>query len=155
MAIALFIGPIEEFGWRGLALPVLQRKFTPFWAGVILGVIWAIWHIPAFLLSGTPQSAWSFGPYFIGVVATSVIMTSMFNATQGSLLIAVLYHFQAMNPAWPDAQPWDNLLFTLVAVIIVVLNHRQMFQHKDGVTDVLSVANSKILSEMSVANKKD
>jgi CAAX protease family protein len=137
MAVALFIGPIEEFGWRGLALPLLQRRFAPFWAGLILGVIWGVWHIPAFLLSGTPQSTWSFGPYFIGVIALSVILTPMFNAARGSLLIAVLYHFQMMNPAWPDAQPWDNLMFAIAAAIIVLLNRRKMFQLKDGVTDVL------------------
>ncbi|MCA9955144.1 MAG: CPBP family intramembrane metalloprotease, partial [Anaerolineales bacterium] len=52
LALALFLGPIEEFGWRGFALPLLQRKFSPFWAGLILGVIWMVWHIPAFLIGG-------------------------------------------------------------------------------------------------------
>jgi uncharacterized protein len=137
LALVLFIGPIEEFGWRGLALPLLQRKFAPFWAGLILGVIWAAWHIPAFLLSGTPQSAWSFGPYFIGIVAICIILTPMFNAAQGSLLIPALYHFQMNNPLWPDAQPWDNLIFVIVAVIVVLLNHRTMFQRGDGITSVL------------------
>jgi len=137
LAIALFLGPIEEFGWRGLALPLLQRRFTPFWAGLILGIIWAVWHIPAFLISGTPQNAWSFAPYFVGVVAVSVILTPLFNNSRGSLLIAVLYHFQMMNPIWPDAQPWDNLLFAAAAVIIVWLNRRTMFQHGSGITDIL------------------
>jgi hypothetical protein len=136
----LFIGPIEEFGWRGVALPLLQRKLSPFWAGLILGCIWGAWHIPAFLLSGTPQSAWSFGPYFIGVVAISVLLTPMFNAARGSLLISALFHFQMMNPAFPDAQPWDTLMFTIAAVIIVWLNRRKMFQRGSGVTDVLMVA---------------
>jgi membrane protease YdiL (CAAX protease family) len=137
MALALFIGPIEELGWRGVALPLLQRRFAPFWAGLILGVIWGVWHIPAFLLSGTPQSAWSFGPYFIGVVAVSVILTPLFNAARGSLLIAALYNFQMMNPAWPDAQPWDDLMFVLAAAVIVFLNRRQMFRRGGGVTGVL------------------
>ena len=137
LAFALILGPIEEFGWRGLALSLLQRRFTPFWAGLILGIIWAVWHIPSFLMSGTPQSAWSFAPYFAGVVAISVILTPIFNDARGSLLIAVLYHFQMMNPIWPDAQPWDNLLFVIAAVIIVWLNRRTMFQHGAGVTDVL------------------
>jgi membrane protease YdiL (CAAX protease family) len=137
LAFALILGPIEEFGWRGLALPLLQRRFTPFWAGLILGIIWAVWHIPSFLMSGTPQSSWSFAPYFAGVVAISVILTPMFNDARGSLLIAVLYHFQMMNPIWPDAQPWDNLLFVIAAVIIVWLNRRTMFQHGSGVTDIL------------------
>src|SRR5574338_1655184 len=37
LAHALFLGPIEEFGWRGVALPLMQRKFNPFWAGLLLG----------------------------------------------------------------------------------------------------------------------
>lgn len=137
MAVALFIGPIEEFGWRGVALPLLQRRFAPFWAGLILGIIWAAWHIPSFLIGGTPQSAWAFGPYFIGVVTISVLMTPLFNAARGSLLIAALYHFQMMNPAFPDAQPWDTLMFLLATVVVVWLNRRDMFQHGSGVTDVL------------------
>src|ERR1043165_7579707 len=67
---SLLLGPVgEEFGWRGLVLPLLQRRFSPFWASIILGVVWAIWHTPAFLMSGTPQSGWSFGPFFIGLMA--------------------------------------------------------------------------------------
>ena len=137
IAAALLLGPIEELGWRGIALPLLQRKFSPFWAGLILGCIWGIWHIPAFLGSGTPQSAWSFGPYFIGLVAMSIILTPLFNAAQGSLLLSVLFHFQMMNPAFPDAQPWDILIFVLIAGIVVWLNRRTMFRKGSGVTDVL------------------
>lgn len=87
---ALMIGPMEEFGWRGVALPLLQRRYTPFWASIILGAVWGVWHAPAFLMSGTPQSGWDFGPFFLGVIAISVILTPMFNAAQGSLLIAML-----------------------------------------------------------------
>jgi uncharacterized protein len=137
LALALFLGPIEEFGWRGLALPLLQRRFAPFWSGLILGLIWALWHVPSFLISGMPQSAWSAGPFFLGIIAISVILTPLFNASRGSLLIAILYHFQMMNPIWPDAQPWDNLLFVAVAVLVVWLNRRKMFTRGEGVTDVL------------------
>ena len=65
LALALFLGPIEEFGWRGLALPLMQRKLSPFWAGLILGVIWALWHVPSFFLSGMPQTAWAVGPLLL------------------------------------------------------------------------------------------
>jgi membrane protease YdiL (CAAX protease family) len=128
----------EEFGWRGLALPLLQRRFSPFWASLILGANWAIWHAPAFVMSGTPQSAWSFGPFFLGLIAVAVIMTPLFNASRGSLLIAILYHIQIMNPIFPDAQPWDSYLFALAAVIVVFLNRQQMFQPGSGVTEVLN-----------------
>ncbi|MFN0178232.1 MAG: type II CAAX prenyl endopeptidase Rce1 family protein [Gemmatimonadales bacterium] len=137
MATALFIGPIEEFGWRGLAQPLLQRRLAPFWAGLVLGVIWALWHIPAFALSGSPQSSWSFPAFFFGVVAMAVILTPMFNAAGGSLLVAALFHFQANGPAWPDAQPWDTLVVVVIAVVVVWLNRETMFQRGTGATDVM------------------
>lgn len=142
LAMALFIGPIEEFGWRGVALPLLQRKFAPFWAGLILGIIWAVWHIPSFLIGGTLQSAWSIVPFFAGLIALSVILTPMFNAARGSLLIAALFHFQLNNPIWPDAQPWDSVLFVAAAVVIVVLNRRALFDRSTGVTTVLMPGDS-------------
>jgi CAAX protease family protein len=136
---SLLLGPMgEEFGWRGLALPLLQRRFSPFWASILLGVVWAIWHAPAFAMSGTPQSAWSFGPFFIGLIAITIIMTPLFNASRGSLLIAILYHLNIMNPIFPDAQPWDSYLLAIVAVVIVFLNRHQMFQGGSGLTEVLS-----------------
>ena len=56
LVTALFIGPIEEFGWRGVALPLLQRRFAPLQAGFMLGAIWGLWHVPAFLLSETHRA---------------------------------------------------------------------------------------------------
>ena len=136
---SLLLGPMgEEFGWRGLALPLLQRRFSPFWASLVLGVIWATWHAPAFLMSGTPQSAWSFGPFFFGLIAITVILTPLFNASRGSLLIAILYHLHIMNPIFPDAQPWDSFLFAMAAVVIVFLNRHEMFQRGSGVIEVVS-----------------
>lgn len=151
LAIALFLGPIEELGWRGMALPLLQRRYTPLAASLILGVIWAVWHAPAFLLSGTPQSAWSFGPYFIAVVSLSVIITPMFNAAHGSILIAALFHFQANGPAWPDAQPWDTVTFGLAALVIVILNRKRMMSQKQGITELLPGGDS---SGHSAPNEK-
>ncbi|WP_245312850.1 CPBP family intramembrane glutamic endopeptidase [Methanohalophilus levihalophilus] len=138
IAFSLFLlGTNEEFGWRGVALPLLQRKYSPFWAGLILGVVWAAWHIPAFFISGLQFESWSVLPYFGGVIVLSIILTPIFNSAKGSLLIAYLFHFQVMNPIFPDAQPWDSLLLALAAVVIVVLNRRTMFKKGTGVTDVL------------------
>ena len=61
----------------------------------------------------------------------------MFNAARGSLLVAALFHFQLNNPIWPDAQPWDSVLFVVAAVVVVVLNRRTLFDRNAGVTRVL------------------
>ncbi len=132
MAFMLILGPVEEFGWRGLALPLLQRRLAPIWAGLILGLIWGVWHLPAFFLSGTPQSAWGFTPFLIGSVAVSVILTPLFNASRGSILLAALYHFQLNNPLWPDAQPYDTVFFVAAAVIVVWLNRESDVQRVGG-----------------------
>jgi uncharacterized protein len=133
----LLIGPMEEFGWRGVALPLFQRRFSPLVASLILGIIWGLWHVPSFFMEGTPQSAWAFGPYFVGVVAIAVILTSLFNASKGSLLIAALYHFQMNNPIWPDAQPWGSYIFAAVALVVVVLNRKALLSRDNVVTGVL------------------
>lgn len=134
---ALLIGPIEELGWRGVALPLLQRRFAPLWSALIVGGFWALWHVPSFLLSGTKQSAWAIGPFLLGIVAASVILTAMFNASRGSLLVAVLFHAQLNGPAWPDAQPWDMYLFVAVAVVVVLVNRKKMLSRDAGATAVL------------------
>jgi membrane protease YdiL (CAAX protease family) len=137
MLLSMIKGPIEEFGWRGFALPLMQRKFAPFWASIILGIIWGIWHIPAFLASGTQQSSWSFMPFFLGTITISVVITALFNSSKGSLFITALFHFQLMNPIWPDAMPYDTYLLMVVAIIIVVIKRKTMFTRIDSITEVV------------------
>ena len=133
-------GPLEEFGWRGFALPLLQRRLAPAWAALVLGLVWGVWHLPAFLLSGTQQSAWSFGPFLGGTVAISIIATALFNASRGSILLAAVLHYQLMNPVWPDAQPYDTYLLAAVAALILWRDRRTMFRRAGAVTGVVAVA---------------
>lgn len=144
MGFMLILGPMEEIGWRGFALPVLQRRLAPFWAGLVLGVIWAVWHLPAFVLSGTPQAAWGFLPFFAGSVACSVILTAFFNNARGSILLAMLFHFQMNNPLWPDAQPFDMYLYVAAAAFIVWINKRALFNRASAVTEVIPSAPERV-----------
>jgi membrane protease YdiL (CAAX protease family) len=149
--LMLFLGPVEEFGWRGFALPLLQRAMAPIWAGLILGIIWSIWHIPAFLLSGTPQAAWAFMPFFAGSVSVSVVVTALFNSSRGSLLLPILFHWQLVVPAWPDAQPYDHIAFVTAAVVVVFLFRRSMFNKAAGITEVVPNTSYKIGNIQSIA----
>lgn len=121
-------------------MPLLQRRMAPLWAGLLLGFIWAVWHAPAFLIGGTPQSAWDFAPDFLGVIAISVVMTGLANATQGSLLTDVFCHFQFNNPIWPDAQPWDTYFLVGAAAIIVWMQRETMLRRDGSVKSVLAPA---------------
>jgi membrane protease YdiL (CAAX protease family) len=137
LGIAMVVGPVEELGWRGVVLPLLQHRFAPIYSSLILGVIWGVWHIPAFVLSGTPQSGWSFLPFFLALISASVIMTALFNASRGSLLLAVLVHFQLNNPIFPDAQPFDSITFTIAALLIVWFYRKALFGISESVKEVV------------------
>ncbi len=133
----LFLGPIEEFGWRGIAQPLLQRHMAPIWAGMLIGAVWGIWHLPAFALAGTVFGGGDFWPFFIGNITLAVLVTPILNRSRGSLLWPMLFHWQLINPFWPDAQPWDTWILVAVAVVVVWWNHDSMFTREGAVTEVV------------------
>lgn len=90
---AIFGGPLgEEIGWRGYALPRLADQLGKARASVLLGVIWACWHLPVFFIPGMDQSGQSIPVYVLQVTALSVAMAWLYWHTRGSLLLAVLMH---------------------------------------------------------------
>lgn len=85
----------EEPGWRGFALPRLLERFDPIVATLILGVAWATWHLPLFLMPGTPQHGTPFLPFLVELVAWSAVMTLVVTRSQGSIVPAMLFHASA------------------------------------------------------------
>jgi len=92
VALALVGGGQEEIGWRGYALPTLQATYGPLAASAVLGVVWAVWHAPLFLLGNAPSASGAFGLYLPLVVAFSVVFTWAFNRTGGSVPLLMLLH---------------------------------------------------------------
>ena len=133
----LFLGPIEEFGWRGVAQPILQRHMAPIWAGLLIGATWGLWHMPAFFLSSTVYADWSFLPFFLGNVTLAVLVTPILNQSRGSLLWPMLFHWQLINPFWPDAQPWDTVILVFVTAAVVWWNRATLFSRNGAVTEVI------------------
>jgi hypothetical protein len=138
----LVLGPMEELGWRGYALPILQRVMAPVWAGLLVGAVWALWHLPAFFLDGSPQANWDVLPFLLGATAVSVVLTGFFNAARGSILVAIPFHWQLNMPMWPNAQPWDMYLFGALAVLVVWVMRDRMFSRTGAATDVMPLAKS-------------
>ena len=82
----------EELGWRGYALPALQKKIHPILAAVVLGVIWGIWHLPYFFIPGSQHENMSLIFFIVSTVGYSLIYTWIFNGSKGSTLIMSLFH---------------------------------------------------------------
>ena len=129
-------GAWEEPGWRGYALPKLQGGHSALLASLILGVVWAFWHLPLMVIGQIHLSD------AVYIVAWTVVLTWVFNNTNGSVLIAMLmhnmhnviscYYFSAMfsGADWVR-QGWLLVaLWCTVAAIVVVLNGPEHLSRK-------------------------
>lgn len=94
--VYLLGGPLqEEIGWRGFALLRLQTKFAPVVAALLLGVVHCLWHAPLFLTTEwdtARDSPDQYLAYLLLVLSMSIIMSWLYNGSQGSVLLAILGH---------------------------------------------------------------
>jgi membrane protease YdiL (CAAX protease family) len=110
----------EELGWRGFALPRLLELTDARAASIILGVVWAVWHLPAFFLSSLSQSSVDFGVFVVNVTAFSVLMTWLFVNTRGSVLWAGIVPHMLFN-ATPKAGITPIVWVTVLAAVAVLV----------------------------------
>jgi hypothetical protein len=80
---------------------------------------------------------WHFLPFFVGNVVLAILVTPIFNAARGSLLLPVLFHWQLINPVWPDAQPWDTWILVAITAAIVWWRRAAMLRRDGAVTAVV------------------
>jgi len=145
--VMLIGGPLgEEFGWRGYTLPAFQRRFSAFWSSVILGIIWACWHLPLFFISGTGQHQLPFSLFLLNTIAISILFTWVYNNTSGSILMSILLHTAVNGWAWvipiyPSAvnslRPCaiaTALLIIIAALIVLVFGARTLTGQIDRAT---------------------
>ncbi len=120
---ALALGPLgEELGWRGYLLPRLLQRMQPAVAGLVLGVVWMVWHIPAFFASGLPQSGMALPVFAVAGVALSMFVTWLFvNANQSILVAGILPHaiVNAYGTA-TGAMTWINALVLVAGAVLLV-----------------------------------
>jgi membrane protease YdiL (CAAX protease family) len=92
LLITLFLkGPLtEEVAWRGFALPRLLDRAHPVVASLLLGGIWAFWHLPLLVSDSTGQRPAL--PFVVGLGAMSLLFTWIYRRTRGNLLLATLMH---------------------------------------------------------------
>lgn len=113
----------EEIGWRGYALPRLAGRFGFARASLLLGLIWACWHLPLFFVPGADKYGQSFPVWTLQVVALSVAITWLYAGAGGSLLLTMLMH-SAVNQTVgiiPSANPNPGNPFTLSVSLVMRL----------------------------------
>ncbi len=117
----------EETGWRGFALPRLLMLCRPLTAAILLGLIWGIWHLPAFFVSDLSQSQFAFGWFLLGTAAQTVVMTWIFVNANGNVLVAGVIPHLMINLLFDagvfrgDVIRLESIVMTLVAAALVAI----------------------------------
>lgn len=123
----------EELGWRGFLLPRLQAKYNALTSSLIVGVIWAIWHLPLWTIEGQVWEATPYWTFALGAISSSVLFTFVLNNTNGSLLMASLIHL-AMNyglnmvlilgwiPTPAETMTLISILLTILVIVITAIS---------------------------------
>lgn len=131
-AFTLVFGPLpEELCWRGFALDRLQDRYRPLPASLLLGLVWALWHVPLFFVPGTFQNGiigvgtLLFWMFFASIGAETVLMTWIYNNTNRSTLSAILFHFMSNftgeTMGLSDRARFFRGLWTVGAAVVVAL----------------------------------
>jgi membrane protease YdiL (CAAX protease family) len=133
--VFLIVSLWEEIGWMGFALPRLQDKFGPLMASAVLGVLWALWHLPAYFnstqvvdpkvgLADLDRLLYLLPLLMLLAVSTRIVMTWLFNSAAGSVVIVTLFHagFNISNNEFiPTLVPELNRMFANNEWIYAVL----------------------------------
>jgi uncharacterized protein len=121
------VGLFEELGWRGYALPLLQRDRPALSAALLLGLVWAAWHLPELLSDPTGQRPPI--PFLLMVLAQSVLLAWLYNSS-GSVPICMVFH-AAFNTSGALVFPallgpdyltlwWTVALLHVLAALVVI-----------------------------------
>ena len=91
--VVFFVGGgQEEPGWRGWLQPKLQERADPLATSVMIGTVWAAWHLPLFVLEFEMYAEFRFWLYLPTLIGLAVIYTYLWNRTRGSVIVAMVLH---------------------------------------------------------------
>ena len=100
-------GGLEELGWRGVAQPLLERRFRRLASAAIVGVAWAIWHVPLFFIHGVAQYGANFPLFAADVLGNAFLLAWIYGGT-GSILVCVLFHAASNTSATMGLGAWHG-----------------------------------------------
>lgn len=134
----------EETGWRGFALPHLQRRFHPLVATMVLAALWALWHTPYFFVLASYQDLGPVQvvPFVLGIGLGAVVLTWIYNRSNGSILLPVVWH-GVYNLVGGTAAAGGVLGATVTSLVMVhgaVLIYLELRARRRGLPSVLAGA---------------
>lgn len=125
IVVGLLVSIVEEAGWRAYAVPRLQEKYSSLLSGLIVGLIWACWHVPYFFTKGVAHHGLPFAWFLLTLTSLSIVLVWVMNHTNQSAWMAVLFHasFNLSAQFLPTHLAYKNgdaLTFWLTCLLSVV-----------------------------------
>jgi membrane protease YdiL (CAAX protease family) len=141
-------GPLgEDIGWRGFAMPRMLARMSPLTTALLLGVIWGVWHVPAFLVPGLPQYVVPIHWFLLAIVSASVVMTWIALHTRGSVIPLIIMHWAINRFSDLGYQgAFYCAMAYLLAALLVIIGTRGRLGPKDAV-DTISVRTSALATQ--------
>ncbi len=120
LPIMVIGGGLEEIGWRGFLQPTLQKRWSSFTITLIVGVIWALWHLPLWFVVGSNQMNMNFLWFTLSALALSFLLTVIYLSTK-SIFLCIIFH-AFINSLWDVFIPNTNVasgVFTLIFALFI------------------------------------
>ena len=173
LMVFLIVSLWEEIGWMGFALPRLQDRFGPLMASVVLGLLWALWHLPAYFnstqvvapkvgLADLDRLLYLLPMLMLLAVSTRVVMTWLFNVAMGSVIVVTLFHaaFNMSNNELPRtfipeinrmfaSNEWIYAVLGVFALVLVVFTRGRLSYEAGSTAPSEEAPSSKVEERLS------
>lgn len=116
----LSYGVFEEIGWRGFALPHLQKKFSALTATFILSIFWFLWHFPMFFYRFDFSIGMVVG-FFLGLLSGAILLTFIFNSTKGSVLMTIIWHVLWNLVAVLNMTMLSSIMSSIIMIVAILI----------------------------------
>ncbi len=129
IVIPLLLAPIiEELGWRGYGVDSLRAYFNVFTTSVLFGLLWAVWHLPAFFIKGYYQNQlWHQGMiyvinFFVSVFVVAILMNWVYFKTDRSIPAVILFH-SVLNlfSMLFKTEPFTKCIVTVILCVVLIV----------------------------------
>lgn len=130
--VVLFLaGGLEEFGWRGFTQVRLQERHSALAVAIIIGILWASWHLPLFLFYElTAYDPATLQSYYLTTILWAIVLAWLYNSTNGGLLVVIIAHaagnlppFLTVTSETPElvvTLPITELAYLFVALAVIL-----------------------------------
>lgn len=138
LIISIFVPTVEEIAWAGYGVDSLRNKFNLFKTSLIFGILWGLWHLPAFFIKGYYQNTlWSMNPlyainFFVSVIIITFITNWLYFKNHRSIIVTLIFHIiivfaSEIFEATQIAKCIQTIILCVISIFIIIREKKFFF----------------------------